>query len=86
MGNNLTKKQFADKLFEKYDTNKNNSIDKEEIKIFVRKLLNDSGYFNISDYTIDVYIKKWDKDGNGKLSRNEVRPILENAWEEKYKK
>ena len=86
MGNKMTKKEFTKKIFDKYDTNKNNSIDQGEMKIFIRKILDDSGYSNVSDYTLEVYIEKWDKDGNGKLSRHEVKEVLEHAWENTQKK
>ncbi len=70
------------KIYDKYDHNKDNCLNKDEAKLFTKEILEEMGYYHMSDKNLEIYINKWDVNKDGKLSRKEVEPLLEGVFKE----
>ena len=85
MGNKISKLEFRDKLFEKYDSNKNNVLDHNEIKLFLKDILLELGLELTKENYKNIF-DKLDKNKNNELSRYEVTEIIDEIWAKKYNK
>ena len=86
MGKKMSKLEFRDKIFDQYDTNKNNVIDKGEIKLFLKDILKELENKELSSEVLNQTFKELDKNKNKELSRWEVTEILDQIWEKRYGK
>lgn len=82
----MSKLQFRDQIFDKYDKNKNNVIDKGEIILFLKDVLEELETTDITNDILNKTFKELDKNKNKELSRWEVTEILDKIWEKRYGK
>ncbi len=85
MGNKISKLEFRDKVFEQYDSNKNNVLDHVEIKEFLVNILKELKE-ETTEEKIQEYFEKLDTNKNKELSRYEVSEIIDEFWEKKFGK
>ena len=71
-------RQAVDDIFIIYDTDESDSLEFEEAKHFLSDLFDQMGE-KIPNYAIEVILNSIDKDGDGKLSKEELYFILNQA-------
>ena len=68
--------EYSDKVFNKADKDKNGYIDKKELAILMQDLINKlRKETKIPENKVELVIKTIDKDGDGKISKEEFRKI-----------
>ena len=68
--------EYSDKVFNKADKDKNGYIDKNELAILMQDLINKlRKETKIPENKVELVIKTIDKDGDGKISKEEFRKI-----------
>lgn len=58
-----------DKIFEDYDTNRNGSLDKYEVRKLLSATMGEEG---LSERNVQEFMSKMDVDGNQKIEKDEL--------------
>ena len=67
---------LVDKTFKDTDTNKNNYIEKDELTVLLKSIYATIGLPPPSKSDVDLELKRLDKDGDKKLSKEEFKVLV----------
>mmetsp|Transcript_11312 Transcript_11312/g.11346 ORF Transcript_11312/g.11346 Transcript_11312/m.11346 type:complete len:82 (-) Transcript_11312:77-322(-) len=72
--------KIIEDIWAKYDQDNNNALDKDETKEFMINFLKEKGVEKeMNDEDFENYFKELDKDGDGTISRDEMRIFLQTS-------